>query len=337
MINLYESILGDIDANIEMSDNNIAAINANKPDSTLRELFGVGNTYINDNPFSIENHNTLNVDYSATGGIWLWHKEGSDPTTVKSEIGKSINNINVILKTGSFVISDSIEDLNKTFATNVNFNGRNCTLHILRDGKYDTINDINFNMIDNSGGIYVYSRVPAIVKNVSFINKSGDLYFTRVPHFNNVTFSGYRLAILVPNTRWSNGIERDIYSAPQFENIFEFGYNISVNGKSVNIKNLNDIEKLLKGKAKTFDQWPYRVKPTAKMTDFIDISKCHNLKFIDISDEKMGMVFINLKNKPSHMPDISAYYSDMLKPSEKITDNEIPQTADGWLAIIYKV
>lgn len=341
MISLYESILGDIETNLDISDTAAAILYANKPGSELREFFNVP-TWVED-PFKFEGGDLL-VDYGNKRDYTTWIPDPKK--TVKDILGIKLKKIRTSSILNHVVIGHECEDIANTFAPNI----RCGSLTLLRS-KYPTLNDITFSLGDTKGSldtINVYSNEPVKLTNVTFdyLNPGlNNILFCRIPVFKNVKFNGNRIVISVPSSVWGSKIDPDVFANGALDPLFEYGYKLTETNtnKTFNIKSFNDIKKLVNaGKFydRDYDQWPYRIKPNVKVTDLIDISQSPHVRVIDITDKKMGVVLLKPQNDawPS-------YFEDMLKTEHDFTNGEyskhnivdkIPTTADGWQVIVYK-
>ena len=85
-----------------------------------------------------------------------------------------------------------------------------------------------------------------------------------------------------------------------------------------------------------FDQFPYRLKKGAKLSDFIDISGFKNLHNIQIHDNKMNVLFINTKigSVREFVGHVSASLKQNVGITNSIYDIPYPVTSDGWMVII---
>ena len=181
----------------------------------------------------------------------------------------------------------------------------------------------------------------------------GHIRSVGIPTFKNVVSDSIR-DIGVSNT-FAGKLKDDnsIFLDDRWKNLFEFGYTLGVTTlgvenkfKNVKVKDMMDIRKLVAGRqfySKAYDQAPYRLKPGAKMTDFLDVSGFKDIKLVLVEDDKLSVYFENIKNTPvSNAPRL---LMDILRenPDQNATGftkhdilDNIPVTADGWRVIVIK-
>lgn len=145
------------------------------------------------------------------------------------------------------------------------------------------------------------------------------------------------------------------WSEKAYNNLFDFGYNlnytIGLDGKTetVNVKNMAALKKLVTAKdfySRIYTEWPVKLKPGVRMSDFIDVTGFEQLDWLTIHDGKMAIICENTKNSNRvHR----AYFSEMLKNCyfSKATEHiaydhhnlidAIPVTADGWRIVVVRL
>ena len=184
------------------------------------------------------------------------------------------------------------------------------------------------------------------------MNCSGSrIWFHSVPELKNVVSKDIK-DISIVYLRPPLGKIKS-WSEKAYNNLFDFGYNLNytvgLDGKTetVNVKNMAALKKLVTAKdfySRIYTEWPVKLKPSVRMSDFIDVTGFEKLDWLTIHDGKMGIVCENTKNSNRiHR----AYFTEMLKNCyfSKATEHiaydhhnlidAIPVTADGWrIAVI---
>ena len=104
-------------------------------------------------------------------------------------------------------------------------------------------------------------------------------------------------------------------------------------------KNIKSFKTLVSDKEayyREYDEWPVKIKPNAKLSDLLDISKFKNLKYITIHDSKMYIIFENTALSDSMTKTV---FNTMLRCKGNTIDSikpYIPVTADGWRVFVSK-
>ena len=348
MRGLYESILGDFDTNIAASDDMVATLDANKKDSELRDLFGIYSGC--ENPFEIEK-NILHINAKEKGMRFnqklTWDAPGNTDKSVKSIFGRELD---MIWCPSSVTISGKMNRFKDVYAKAITIG--DLELHC-EDSKIEDIKILASATNGCIGSMTFYSQKPIEFNNVmlGFTSTYGGAnpYFTRIPVFKNTKITGAnRICIEVPLASANMIDPKSIWDDKRFNDIFDFDYNLEVKdsgkSKTIKIKDIKSLRQLVtagKFYDRDYDQWPYKIKSTAKITDFIDISGSNDVNYINISDRKFGILFENVKSGQSAY---FTYFEDMLKAEQEFLgnygrdniDKYNPRTADGWRVILYR-
>jgi hypothetical protein len=137
----------------------------------------------------------------------------------------------------------------------------------------------------------------------------------------------------------------DIFGNKKWNDLFEFGYVLEEKkpdyGIGIKIKSIKDLRKIVASRKfwlYEFDQFPYRLKKGVKLSDFIDISGFKDLHNIQIYDNKMNVLFINMKN--ASIKEFIGHVASSLRQQVSLTvrtaieDIPFPVTTDGWAVVI---
>ena len=137
----------------------------------------------------------------------------------------------------------------------------------------------------------------------------------------------------------------DIFGNKRWNDLFEFGYVLEEKGPNhggaIKIKSIKDLRKIIASRKfweYEFNQFPYRLKKNAKLSDFIDISGFDSLHNIQIHDNKMNVLFINTKigSVKEFVGHVAASLRQTISLTERTAIESIPfpVTSDGWMVII---
>ena len=346
---IYEGLLRGMDDTLATGNIEAAVIAANEPESEFRKMFGVSNW--NEEPFSATEENsklvfTINNEGS---GVWADCDKGrltdisSDITTIKCAGGIRIvaKNNDIVDSLCKTIIADNISVHQATEVKDVDLLAKNIApKRIIPNMQFDSS----------------VKKVTNCTLELDYANTTASrIIFYNLPEFDNVRSNSVRYIDITDNPIKFNGVKpQDLFSSARFKKLFDFGYELSyvddfvvqTSGK-VAIKDMKGLRKLVTAKDfynREFAEWPYRLKPGAKLSDFIDVSQFNNLSSITITDKKMGVLFENVDNPHGKQHASYAYFTDMLKQTwEEKTghtrheiDNLIPVTADGWRVIIFR-
>ena len=339
MKSLYESILSDIDTNLDAGTVEAALISLNQPDSDARKMFGIDAD--NETPFFVKD-NILFVTKSmrkSTIGVFA--------NLVDYDIAPIIKDLDVnamLFRGGLSLFGEG------------NLTGNTLTPAIISStisvNNFKNVSDINL-ICDpaRAGNNFIPSiKFDDAVKSITncklevFYQKSS-IKFCKIPTLKNVSSS------TIETIRITDEQQKVEWRDTLFNRIFDFGYTVEFGKDKINsikINNMTDIRKLIAAKdfhSREYNEWPYKVKHGAKLSDLIDISGFEKLHKITIYDKKMGIIFENTKLSNCHKTTIG-YFESMLKDShEKMpgTDTRtsilehIPITLDGWNVFIVRM
>ena len=342
MISLYESILSDIDTNLDAGTQEAALLALNQYGSDARKMFGIDAD--NKTPFFV-NDNVLFVTKSmrkSTIGVFA--------NLVDYDIAPIIKDldVNAMLFRGGLSLFG-----------NGNLTGNTLTPAIISStisvNNFNSVSDVNL-ICDpaRAGNDFMPSlKFDDAVKTISnckleIFYQNASIRFNRIPTLKNVSSS------TVETIRITDEQQKVEWRDTLFNKLFDFGYTVEFThpGKdkinTVKINNMTDIRKLIIDKdfySRIYNEWPYKIKHGAKLSDLIDISGFEKLHKITIYDKKMGIIFENTKLSNCQKTAIG-YFESMLKDShEKMADaatrmsilDNIPMTLDGWNVIIVRM
>lgn len=339
MRSLYESILSDIDTNLDAGTVEAALISLNQPDSDARKMFGIDAD--NETPFFVKD-NILFVTKSmrkSTIGVFA--------NLVDYDIAPIIKDLDVnamLFRGGLSLFGEG------------NLTGNTLTPAIISStisvNNFKNVSDINL-ICDpaRAGNDFIPSiKFDDAVKSITncklevFYQKSS-IKFCKIPTLKNVSSS------TIETIRITDEQQKVEWRDTLFNRIFDFGYTVEFGKDKINsikINNMTDIRKLIAAKdfhSREYNEWPYKVKHGAKLSDLIDISGFEKLQNITIYDKKMSIIFENTKLSNCHKTSIG-YFESLLKDShEKMSGTDtrayilerIPMTADGWKVFIVRI
>lgn len=345
---LYEGLLRGMDKTIAVGDVTAAVVAANQLGSNVREIFKV--SHYSSEPFSSteENGETVFTIDDGPHGIWCECSKLKLSDEINVDTIKCVGGIRIIAPENnikdnlcSTIISDNISIHGATEVKDVELFAKNI-------GPKRCIPNMQF---DSS-----VKKITNCRLELDYVNSSASrIIFYNIPEFDNVRSDSVRYIEITDNPIKFNGIKpQDLFSNVRFKKLFDFGYELSyvddfviqTSGK-VAIKDMKGLRKLVTSKDfynREFSEWPYRLKPGVKLSDFIDISQFDNLQSIRIADKKMGVLFEKVNAPGIKQPASFVYFTDMLKQTweEKSghkrneIDRLIPVTADGWRVIIFR-
>ena len=339
MRSLYESILLDIDINLDAGTREAALISLNQPDSDARKMFGIDAD--NETPFFVK-HNVLFVTKSSR----------------KSTIGVFANLVD-------YDIAPVIKDLNVDTTLfrgglllfgNGNLTGNTLTPAIISStisvNNFKSVSDVNL-ICDpaRAGNDFIPSiKFDDEVKSITnckleIFYQNSSIKFCKIPTLKNVSSS------TIETIRITDEQQKVEWRDTLFNRVFDFGYTVEFGKDKINtvkINNMTDIRKLIIAKdfySRIYSEWPYKIKHGAKLSDLIDISGFEKLQKVTIYDKKMSIIFENTKLPNCHKTSIG-YFESMLKDSHKVPNTSdartsilehIPMTADGWKVFIIRL
>lgn len=347
---LYEGLLKGMEDTLESGNIEAAVIAANQHGSDARKLFKVPDYY--ESPFTVTEENgklVFTIDVGPNG-IWCeCPKMNMCDVLTDVDIIKSVGGIRIIAPD-----NDIMEKLCKTIIAD------NVSVHAATEVKDVELFAKNI----SPRRVIPNMQFDTTVKKLTNCRLEIDLtsstaaraVFYSIPEFDNVRSESIRYIDITGNPIKFNGVKsNDIMSDARFKKLFDFGYQldyvddfVTETPGSVAIKNMKDLRKLVTNKNfynREFAEWPYRLKPGAKLSDFIDVSQFKDLYSITITDKKMGIFFERVDDPWVKQHASYAYFIDMLKQTFKdkkkghtrsdINDS-IPVTADGWRVIIFR-
>lgn len=358
MRSLYEGILADIEDTLSTSDNNIALVSANMLDSPLRKMFCINNSWI-EQPFTL-NDKELTVSTESSSGTALSSVQiVADDHNRLSDYIKNVESLKILVPCSIFC-----KDIDKDVCKSI-ISPSIC----IRSTRAGEINNVRLRA-ESVGKIKIIPKISIEVPNPKISNSvldidnavssNGRLLCLGIPEFKNVSSSSIQIidCSATKEIVFAGTKPLDIFGDKRWSNLFEFGYTLKYcAGKdyneaiasTVNIKSMKDIKKLVTNKEfynRTYNEWPYRLKPNVKLSDFIDISKFDKLERINIYDKRVTVVFEKLtgnwaKFHPAHLSaftDILKITWDQMHPEYNKTNigKHIPVTADGWRVIIIR-
>lgn len=344
MRGLYESILSDLDDQLDFGDAKVPEVVANMEASDLRNFFGIGAGV--EKPFEFsEGGRTLIVNplsrFLRVGDSKLNDIVSTKIETLicKSSFGYGYSNPSEKLcnciKADSFTFNDfaavTFKDMeiyagnysgDKVFP-NINFNSGKASAELT-----NSVLEIDYS-ITKSALLEFAGDIP-IFKNV----KSDTIKRIEITDRRGIQFSDKKLNAIA-----------DIFGNKRWNDLFEFGYVLEEKrpnyGSEIKIKSIKDIRKIVASRKfwdYEFDQFPYRLKKGAKLSDFIDISEFKSLHNIQIHDNKVNVLFINTKNASAR--EFVGHIAASLRQKITLTAHTpiesipFPVTADGWMVII---
>lgn len=346
---IYEGLLRGMDDTLASGNIETTVIAANQEGSEFRKMFGISN--YDEEPFSVTKENnelvfTINNAYS---GVWVDCDKGKlsdispDITTIKCAGGIRIvaKNDDIADKLCNTIIADNISVHQATEVKDVELIAKNIApKRIIPNIQFDS----SVKKLTNCTISLDYANTTA-----------SRVIFYNLPEFDNVRSGYVRYIDITDNPIKFNGVKpQDLFGNSRFKKLFEFGYELSyiddfvgITSGKVTIKDMKGLRKLVTAKDfynREFTEWPYRLKPGAKLSDFIDISQFDSLYSLTITDKKMGVFFEKVDDPWAKQHASYVYFTDMLKQTwEEKTghkrneiDKLIPVTADGWRVIIFR-
>lgn len=345
---LYEGLLRGMDKTLAAGDITAAVIAANEVGSKVREIFKV--SQYSKEPFSATNENGETVFTIDDGphGIWCECSKSNLSDEINVDTIKCVGGIRIVAPDNN--IKDSL--CSTIIADNISVHGATEVKDVELLAKHISASKL----IPSLQFDTTVKKLTNCHLEIERVNTTlGRCVFYNLPEFDNVRSESIRYIDITDNPIKFNGVKpQDIMSNSSFKKLFEFGYSLSYvddfvveTPGEVTIKNMKDIRKLVTSKDfynREFKEWPYRIKPGVKLSDFIDISKFNDLCNVRIEDKKMGILFEKV-NHPIAKSLTYSYFIDMLKQTYKDKkkghtradiNNSIPVTADGWRVIIYR-
>lgn len=348
MISLYEGLLRGMDKTLADGDVTAAVVAANQLGSNVREIFKV--SHYSSEPFSSteENGETVFTIDDGPHGIWCDCSKFKLSDEINVDTIKCVGGIRIIAPENNIkdnlcgtIIADNISVHQATAVKDVELLAKNI-------GPRRCIPNMQFDT--------TVKKVTNCTLELDYLNTTASrVIFYNLPEFDNVRSKSVRYIDITDNPIKFNGVKpQDLFGNSRFKKLFDFGYELSyvddflepAPGK-VTIKDMKGLRRLVTAKDfynREFAEWPYRLKPGAKLSDFIDVSQFNSLSSITITDKKMGVLFEKVDNPYGKQHASYVYFTDMLKQTweEKSghrrneIDNLIPVTTDGWRVIIFR-
>lgn len=332
---IYESILDDIDVQMDNGFTDVSNSVFNANNSEMRKAFNISRVVKGD-VFDVsgkENDYTLKV-------------------SADSSVDFSNNNLQKLVPGLKTLIVDGLFNFNCSNLTKLTPNEvcNKITASTLGFYNVSSLDGIDLIAQHMSGSRYFsslsFDQTLESISNCKLENQATNyIMFQRIPKFDNVTSS----SIFTINILRHKLTSSKFWDKKLFERLFETKYDIEyklLTDNSINktsIKSFKDIEKLIKSPEHYSREYltdAIRLKPGAKITDFIDVSGFMNIEKIQISGDRWGMAFIKdnmvdtTKNLIMHHTNLSIgkKYSDWgnIKTS-------FPKTDDGWYVIVTRL
>lgn len=337
IFNIYESLLGKTSDKVKRASLDTVAMAGNEPSSDLRRYFGIPNW--SKNPFSVDG-NTL-VANLTTGTTVITSEHGP----LSELIGSKFNMLRLY---GLSLFRDmNVKDIVHT----------DIEAEEIRFDEDCTIEDVNIKTIPGPNKHYpIIMMYGNTVKNTTLeidYSKVGESFgYIRsvgIPTFINVKSDS------IPGIRIESRLTGEpLIKDPRWGKIFEFGYKLGYRTtfqdkfRFTTIKSMDDLHKLVKSKqfrTRDYDQFPYRLKNGAKLSDILDISQFKNLKRVVVTNGIQDLIQITFEKVDSCSEKdsiVSKYPMSILirERKERILGNpnlmleEMPVTADGWRVLI---
>jgi hypothetical protein len=338
------SLLDDIDDILSDGDELAPAIVANMQDSDLRKFFGIGAGV--EKPFEFSDGGRTLIVSPRSRFLRVGDSKLNDITidTIDTLICKS--------SFGYYYSNPSEKLCNCIKADSFNFNEfaavtfKDMEIHA---GNYSG-DKVFPNIIFNSGKASAELTNSRLEIDYS-VTKSALLQFSGdIPIFKNVKSDTIRKIEITDRRgiQFSNkklNAIADIFGNKRWNDLFEFGYVLEEKkpdyGIGIKIKSIKDLRKIVASRKfwlYEFDQFPYRLKKGAKLSDFIDVSGFKDLHNIQIYDNKMNVLLINTKN--ASIKEFIGHVASSLRQQVSLTvrtaieDIPFPVTTDGWAVVI---
>lgn len=335
---IYESILDDIDVQMDRGFTDVSNSIFNADNSEMRKVFNITRLTKGD-VFDVsgkENDYTLKV-YNIPVG---------------ASVDFSNNNLQNLVPGLKTLIVDGLFNFNCSNSTKLTPNNVCNKVSASTIGFYNvsSIDGVDLIVQQMPGSRYFsslsFDHTLESISNCKLKNHATNyITFQRIPKFDNVTSS----SIFTINILRHKLTSSKFWDKKLFERLFETKYDIEyklLTDNSINktsIKSFKDIEKLVKSPEHYSREYltdAIRLKSGAKMTDFIDVSVFMNIEKIQILGDRWGMAFIRdnmvdtTKNLTVHHTNVSIgrKYSDWgnIKTS-------FPKTDDGWYVVVTRM
>jgi hypothetical protein len=333
--NIYESILDDIDVQMDKGFSDVSNSVFNDENSEMRKAFNISRVVKGD-VFDVsgkENDYILNVSADAS-------------------VDFSNNNLQKLVPGLKTLIVDGLFNFNCSNPTKLTSNEVCNKITASTLGFYNVSSLDGIDLIaQNMPGTRYFSSLSfdhtlESISNCKLENHATNyIMFQKIPKFENVTSS----SIFIININRYKLTPTKFWDKKLFEKLFETKYDIEyklLTNNSINttsIKSFKDIEKLVKSPEHYSREYltdAIRLKPGVKITDFIDVSGFMNIEKIQISGDRWGMVFIREKMVDT-TKNLKMYHTNM-SIGKKYADwsnmnTSFPKTDDGWYVVITRM
>ena len=344
MRGLYESILSDLDDHLDFGDAKVPEVVANLEASELRSFFGIGVGV--EKPFEFSEGGKTLIVTPQSRFLRANPEKLNDIVSTKieklvcrSSFGYNFmnpaENLCPCINADSFNFNEfaaiKFEDMeihtgnysgNRVFP-NIHFNSGKASAELINSRLEIDYSVTKSALLQFSGDLPIFKNVKSdTIRKIEITDRSG------------IQFSDKKLNAIA-----------DIFGNKRWNDLFEFGYILEEKkpdyGIGIKIKSIKDIRKIVASRKfwlYEFDQFPYRLKKGAKLSDFIDVSGFKDLHNIQIYDSKMNVLFINTKN--ASIKEFIGHVAASLREKVSLTDNTpiesipFPVTADGWAVVI---
>lgn len=346
MRSLYEvmrgSLLDDIDDILSNGDELAPAIMANMEASDLRKFFGIGAGVTT--PFEFSDGGKTLIVNPLSRFLRANPEKLNDIVSTKVEtlMCKSslaynfmnpAENLCPCIKADSFNFNEfaaiKFEDMeiyagnysgDKVFP-NIHFNSGKASAELTNSRLEIDYSITRSALLEFAGDIPIFKNVKSdTIKKIEITDRRG------------IQFSDKSLNVIA-----------NIFGNKRWEKLFEFGYDLEINNgiswSKVKIKSMKEFRRIVASRNfwnTRFNEFPYRLKKGAKLSDFIDISGFKCLHNIQIHDNKMHILFINTKigGVEEFIGHVSASLKQNVGITNSIHDIPFPVTSDGWMVII---
>lgn len=335
---IYESILDDIDVQMDNGFTEVSNSIFNDDNSEMRKAFNITRLTKGD-VFDVsgkENDYTLKV-YNIPVG---------------ASIDLSNNNLQNLVPGLKNLIVDGLFNFNCSNSNKLTPNNVCNKVSASTIGFYNVLSIDGVDLIAQhmSGSRYFsslsFDHTLESISNCKLENHATNyIMFQKIPKFENVSSS----SIFIININRHKLTPTKFWDKKLFERLFETKYDIEyklLTNNSINttsIKSFKDIEKLVKSPEHYSREYltdAIRLKPGAKITDFIDVSGFMNIEKIQISGNRWGMVFIR-DNMVDTDKNLTMHHINM-SIGKKYSDwsniyTSFPKTDDGWYIVVTRL
>lgn len=333
--NIYESILDDIDVQMDKGFTDVSNSIFNADNSEMRKAF--------------------NISHLVKGAVFdVLGKENDYTLTVSANasVDFSNNNLQKLVPGLKTLIVDGLFNLNCSNTAKLTPNDvcNKVTASTLGFYNVSSIDGIDLIAQHMSGSRYfsslIFDDTIESISNCKLENQATNvIMFSKIPKFNNVTSS----SIFVINITRHKLTSSKFWDKKLFEKLFQTKYDVEyklLTDNSINkasIKSFKDIEKLVKSPdhySREYLTDAIRLKPGVKITDFIDVSGFMNIEKIQISGDRWGMVFIK-ENMVDTRKNLTMNHTNMAI-GKKYSDwsnihTSFPKTDDGWYVVVTRL